>query len=835
MKRQILTLAAFVVTIAAYSQTTSRNLNTIRKKFFEEKERLEKEERLKEEDGDGDGLVQQFRRWEYLMKSRVTASGDIFDGDMQWKEWQKYQATHSEQFAAMVTQPKWQQVGSSLVPSLGGGAGRINVIRFDPSDTSTIYIGSAGGGIWKTTDGGTNWKPLGDNYPVTSIADIAIDPTDGNNIYVATGDGAGYELGADFWGGVYTAGILRSTDGGLTWSKAGKFMPQEFLNIIQRLIINPVNNKVLLAATRTGIYRSLDGGSKWKMVLANHCYDMEWNTADPRIVYAAGDGYIYKSGDAGATWTAIYGGMGKGRVSVEVSRSNSQVIYALSSDSLQKSTNGGVTWSHLSYPSGAAFYGYYDLMLACSPANSDYLIAGGMNTVKSTNGGASWTSIDNWSTYTASNYVHADKHAGIFYPRSTTDFLVGTDGGIFRTINGGLNWKDLSNGLMIAQVYRLGTTPQNANLITSGWQDNGCNKWDGTSWKRIFGADGMETAIDYTNENVIYEAYQYGSLQRSTDGGKIWSYIAPSTGNWVTPFVIDPVLNTRLFYASDSLYKTDNKGSSWTAVAAMRFNTGLATAISVAPSNNNIVYAASLNKIYRVDIAANTATLITNNLPVSSAGINYIAVSNTDPGKVWVALAGYNSGNKVYRTINGGTNWTNISGTLPNLPVNTIVYQNGSSDRLFIGTDIGVYTIDNTVADWFYFGKTLPNVMVHELEINYGSNKLVAATYGRGIWQVDLPPVAPIAISTSAKTIELKASVFPNPTTGLLNVQVTDAKQPLLVEVYKLTGEKVVSYTHDAAAAKSFKINISNQPFGNYIIRLKSGNAVTSREIQLIK
>ncbi|HRH59220.1 MAG TPA: T9SS type A sorting domain-containing protein, partial [Chitinophagaceae bacterium] len=447
-----------------------------------------------------------------------------------------------------------------------------------------------------------------------------------------------------------------------------------------------------------------------------------------------------------------------------------------------------------------------------------------------------WTTVDNWSSYTAPNYVHADKHTAIFYPGSTTDILVGTDGGIFKTTNGGTNWSDLSNGLAIAQIYRLGTTPQNTDLVISGWQDNGCNKWDGTNWTRVYGADGMEAAIDYTNENTMYEEYQYGGLQRSTNGGTSWSYIAPSSGFWLTPFIIDPVNSSRLYYgAFGSLYKSDNKGTNWSTVKGVSIGDYI-MAIAVAPSNNNIVYVAGNNRIMKADLTTNTATNITGTLPTTTSGINYIAVSDTDPNKVWVAMAGYTAGDKVFRTTDGGATWTNVSGTLPNIPVNTIVYHNGSSDRVFIGTDIGVFMIDDSLTDWVVYGKKLPNVMVHELEINYTSNELVAATYGRGIWQTHVPNRTPVAVAAGTKaTPQLKANLYPNPTNGLVNISVEDAQGEVLVDVYKITGDKAASYRFNAAAAKNIRLDLSSQPFGNYIVRIQSGDAVTTKTIQLNK
>lgn len=839
MKKVVLFLALGISCSVLYAQT-QRTLNSVRKQFNEEFERLRREGKTGKENASGDGLMQQFRRWEYMMRSRTLPGGIIPDGSHQWNEWHKYQATHSDQFKTAVALPAWKQVGNSLVPSNGGGAGRVNVVRFDPVNTNIIYAGTAGGGVWKTTNGGGSWTPLGDEFPVTSIADIAIDPNNGNNIYVATGDGAGYEFGVsnDFWGGVYTSGILRSTDGGITWAKATPIFDQSSREIVQRLVINPSNANVLLAATRTAVYRTTNGGNSWRKVLTAHCYDMEWKPGDPLTIYAGGDGNLYRSTDGGANWSTLKNGIGTGRMSIEVSASNPLVIYALAASTLQKSVDGGTTWAAKSFPSGAGFYGYYDLVLSCADANSDYLVAGGLNTVKSTNGGTSWSSVDVWYSFTSPNYVHADKHAAVFYPGSTSNILLGTDGGVFQTNNGGSSWIDLSNGMAIAQVYRLGTTPQNTNLVISGWQDNGCNKWDGTSWRQLFGADGMEAAIDPTNQNTLYECYQYGALQRSLDGGLSWSYIAPSSGDWITPFVIDPVVSTRLYYATSSLYKSDNRGNSWSLVPGVNFSStgGYASAIAVAPSNNNILYVTSPTKMYRVDISTNTATVITGTLPVNLTGINYIAVSNTDPNKVWVVLGGYSNGNKVFKSTNGGTTWTNVSGTLPNLPVSTIVYQNGSNDRVFIGTDIGVFATDNTQPDWLFYNNKLPNVMIHELEINYTSNKLVAATYGRGIWEVTLPAPSPAGIAQkTVKQAELAATVYPNPSNGIVNIQVPSATQEVQLEIYKLTGEKVMSKTFSATEAKAIRIDISRQPFGNYIIRMNSGDAAVSKEVQLVK
>lgn len=856
MKLKFTQLLAFSTLLCVFSNAQNtlnspRNFYQIQKQFYSRYTQLEKRGSVeKKEVGEKeDGLITKFHRWEYLMRSRTFPSGNLPDGNIQWNEWQKFMESNAAGFAARTAaQPVWQQVGSNTVPSQGGGIGRVNVVRIDPNNTNTIYIGSAGGGVWKTTNGGTTWSCLSDNFPVTSISDIAIDATNPNNIYVATGDEDGYEAtwqsDNDFWGGVYTAGILRSMDGGTTWERVSMRVAQSNNELVQRMLINPVNNKVLLAASRRGIFRTVTGGKAWENVLPAHCHDMEWKPGSPNVVYAGGNGVLYRSKDAGATWKILKSGLGGGRMTIEVSEASPLVIYSLSeTGTFYKSSDGGATWVAKSYPYAAGFYGYYDLTLGCSQADADVLIAGGLNTAKSINGGTSWTTIDNWSSYTSPNYVHADKHAAVFFPGSTTNALVGCDGGIFKTTNGGTSWTDLSNGLMLAQIYRVGITPQNPDLVTSGWQDNGCNKWDGTNWTRIYGADGMGTEIDYTNENTIYESYQYGSLQRSYNGGATWSYIAPSGGAWVTPFIIDPVISSRLYYASFSLYKSNNQGTSWSTVPGVSLG-DYGTAIAVAPSNNNIVYAASLGKMYRADISAGTAYNITAGLPVSQAGINYIAVNNQDENQVFVALSGYSAGNKVFYTPNGGATWQNISGNLFNLPVNTIVYQNNSG-IVYIGTDIGVFYLDNTSANWQSYGSGLPNVMVHELKINYGSNKLVAGTYGRGIWQVDLvSPSRPVTRTVAVENVKekiqpagevLKVNIAPNPTSGKLNIQVQNATADVSVEVYRLSGDKILTYNFSKEDASSMQINLRGQITGNYVLHIRSGEAIVTREITLTK
>lgn len=710
------------------------------------------------EDSQDKSFYNQFKRWEYLMEARTFPSGNLPDPSIAMKEYDSYKAAHPESFGTRSA--NWTPVGAAVVPGNGGGVGRINVIRFDPNNSNTMYIGAAGGGVWKSVDGGASWSDITSSIPVTSIADIAVDPGNSNIIYIATGDGYGYEAtwqsDNDFWGGVYSSGVLKSTDGGQTWSTTGLSYTQNIKEIVQRLVISPSNSSLLLAATRSGIYRTSDAGVSWTLVNANHCYDIEFNTADPNTIYAGGNQDLLKSVNGGQTWTVMKDNLcGTGRISIETSAANSQVIYALcESGTLSKSTDGGATWTTKASPSGAAsFYGYYDLILECSDANADVLLAGGLYVAKSTNGGTSWQTISSWSPYTASNYVHADNHELEFLPGSTQTIFSGNDGGIFKSTNQGTSWTDLSAGLRIAQIYRLSTSATDPSIVYSGWQDNGSNRWNGTSYTQVYGADGMEALVDYTNANIVFIETQYGSIYKSTNGGASFSYVAPSSGAWLTQYIMDPVDHNKMYAGYSSLYRSTNNGSSWSVFGSNIYGGNTCTAIAVAPSNTNYIYTSSLGLMKKTTNGASPFSDITAGLPVASAGINYIAVSNTDPNNLWVVFSGYSAGNKVFHSANGGSTWSNVSGTLPNIPVNTIVYENGSPNRVYIGTDIGVYYRDDNTSDWVFYNDGLPNVMVHELEINYTSDKLVAATYGRGIYEADLAGSSPtLTIATTPFT-----------------------------------------------------------------------------------
>jgi PKD repeat protein len=709
-----------------------------------------------------------FRRWEAYMAPRVYPSGDVtlpsqtYDN---YVEWLNANPGNSNQNSISGS---WTLLGPIGKPN-GGGAGRINFLRFDPNNTNIMYVGAPDGGLWKTTNGGASWSTNTDLLSVIGCSDIAIDPTNTQTMYLATGDGDA--------GDSYSMGVFKSTDGGLTWNSLPNLSwTRNQARTISRLLINPTNPLIIMAFGSSGIWRTTDGGSTWSQPTGtfNGIKDAEFKPGDPNTVYAAGT-VFKKSTDGGLTWTTITTGLtGIGRMAIAVTPANNTYVYVLAAKSsdngflaLIRSTNSGTSFTTrmastttnniLGWDNGAdaGGQGWYDLAIAASPTNAEEIYTGGVNIWKSTNGGTSFTLNAHWFGGYSKPYVHADIHDLIFLPGSGTTVFSGCDGGVFKTSNSGTAWSDISANLAIAQQYRIGLSASNANLLVSGHQDNGTNKYNNGPWSQIYGGDGMEAFIDRTNDNIIYASYVYGEYVKSTNGGT--SFAAITTGipfgtgtqDWLCAWHQDPVTaNTIYAGGRAALYRTTNGGTSWSALGTPT-GTGNITDFVICPSNNTIIYSikSGTNAVSKSTNSGTNWTAVSTGLPTGVAPTS-ITVSNTDPNLVFVTYSGYGATNKVYKSSNGGTSWTNLSSGLPNIPVNTIVYQNNSANRgIYIGTDVGVYYMDDTTP-WISFNNGLPNVAIRDLEIYYPTGRLRAATYGRGTWDSDLysaVPSVPIA------------------------------------------------------------------------------------------
>ncbi len=831
---------------------SSRNFYAIKKAFDTywagKKPAIEKNEKEESETPE-DGSYLQFERWANFIEPRVFPSGNLFNPTILQKEFEKYKSRISLR-ESRSNSSNWSFIGPAVIPVGGGDAGRVNCISISPKDTSTIFVGAASGGFWVTHNGGSTWSTTTDLLPSICIADIAINPNNPDTMYVATGDGYGYTVPEGnvqvFWGGTYSAGVMKSTDGGNTWNTTGLGYPDDSLIIINRLLILPTNPNILLAATTNGIYRTSNAGTTWSKVYNGQVFDLAFNTANADTVYAVNTTDVYKSTDAGATWLALTNGLfsASDRITIATTPANSKVIYVMNvigdfdaTGNLYESNDGGKTFKSETFPSGASFYGYYDDVMSVSQTDANTLYCGGADLVKSTDGGISWSPAANTS-YPATNYVHYDNHAVAFYPNNNEKVLCGNDGGIFRTTNGDTAWTDLSNGLAIKQYYRMASSASNANFILAGSQDNGTDRYNGSTWDQIYGDDGMQPLIDYTSDLIDYASVENGELFKSTDGGNNFNSIAPYLGiegNWTTPYVLNPAHHNTIVAGFTDVYRSYNGGNSWTDISGSKISLsgGFINALVIAPSDTNYIYAATYSDIMRTTDDGNTWTDITGSLPVFQSAIIGIAVSSYDPQKIWVTFSGYQDTIKVFASNDGGATWTNYSGTLPNIPVDCITYQPNSKDVLYIGTDFGVFLRDSTMSDWTAYNNGLPNVTVNQLEIVPSDSQLRAATYGRGMWKTGLYDwTAGISTINAAGN---NITVFPNPSSGLFTVDI-DSKQTdnLSLSVFNLIGEKVLTTQKLMQPGDNqFEIDLSSQAKGMYFIFLNSGSHSAVKKIML--
>ena len=704
----------------------------------------------------------QFKRWEYEMESQINPETGEFPTQTPMQVYNSMKQAGGIQ--SLTSNNSWTSLGPSSSLSGYAGIGRVNCIAFHPTDNNTYWVGTPEGGLWKTSNNGTSWICLTDSNDILGVSSIII-PSNyatSNTIYIATGDRDK----------LYTSrsiGVLKSTDGGLTWNTTGLNYSLAQNKKVNKLLLDPNDNNTLIAATNNGVYKTTNGGTTWNTLLTSTPFlDMEYKGNSFSTLYGSDvNGDIYRSTNWGSTWTKTLSTTGY-RAEISVTDADSTIVYAMIANNtdygllgIYKSTNSGLSFTSIysstnlmgwnADGSDLGGQGWYDVSIATSPTNSNKVIVGGVNSHRSTNGGTVWTCSNHWSNGTNQPIVHADKHNLVY--RSNGDLFECNDGGVYISTDDGLTWTDKSNGLINSQMYKLGVSKTVSTETITGLQDNGSKLLSSGVWSDVKGGDGMECLIDYTDVNIQYGTYTNGQISRTTDHWLNATDIEPSSagsGAWVTPYIIDPVSHNTLYAGYTDVWKTTDKGTNWTKISIMNTSDKIRS-MAISPSNTSILYVADPSKIWKTSNGGTNWTNVTGTLPVTNSSITYIAIKSTDTNTVWITLSGYNSDN-VYKTTNGGTSWTNISTGLPNIPITSIVQDttNTTSEVLYAGTYLGVY-YKNGTNNWQEYNSSLPKVRIGELEIYYDANpqnnKLRAATYGRGLWEIGLysAPSAPLA------------------------------------------------------------------------------------------
>jgi len=702
-----------------------------------------------------------FKRWEYMMQSRVSPDGTRPAPDEVLKAYDAF-TDNTES-----TSGNWISYGPSLIPSPGPpgylGLGRLNVIAFHPTDANILFVGSPSGGFWKTSDGGLNWITTTDTMPTLGVSAIAVDYSNPSKILIGSGDrDAGDAPGL---------GVFRSLDGGATWSASATGMGSK---TVGRILQHPGTATTFLAATSGGVYRSTDGGSTWTLSVSGNFKDICFKPNDPNIVYAAmitsaGPGF-YRSTNNGASFISITSGLTAGqRGVIAVTAANPNYVYFLQSNTssgfkgLYRSTDAGLTFTTRSTSpnildwtcdgSGSGGQGWYDLALTADPANAEIIYVGGVDVWKSTNGGTSWAINSHWYGGCGVAEVHADCHFLTYSPVNGTLWAC-NDGGVYFTTNGGTTWTDRTQTMTIGQIYKIGQSQTVKEKVINGFQDNGTYTYNASGWEQSGGGDGMECAVDFTNAAYTYYTIYYGDIYRLLNNGNDFHIAGNGTfgitesGAWITPFILSKSDPKMMFVGYKNIWrcpdvKTTNNPV-WTKISnnLAGSNSNNMAVLEQSPVNTDILYAArSGNKLFRTDNcmdASPTWVDLTASLPAASTPTD-LAAHPTDQNTVFMTL-----GNNVYQSINKGQSWSNITGNLPNIHMNTVACYANAPEALYVGTDAGVYYKDLNTVTWIQFSTGLPvSAEITELEIYYdndsvSSDAIRASTYGRGLWGSDM-------------------------------------------------------------------------------------------------
>jgi photosystem II stability/assembly factor-like uncharacterized protein len=751
-------------------------------------------------------------------------------------------------------------------------SGRITDIVRHPSDPNTFYIGSAVGGVFKTTDNANSWTPITEDIPTLSVGSLGLSKSDPETIYLGTGEANGSVNSGAFFG----SGIYKSTDGGNNWEQKGL----ENSNQIGRLVVDEENPDLVYAAVtgvqygyndERGLYKTVDGGDSWEQILFVNdsvgCIDVVVSPFDKNIIYAAmwertrrpwirdyagpASG-VYRSQDGGESWTHLEGSQyglpvsddDRGRTGLAISKTTPGVVYAVFTDNpitnrfhgVYKTSDGGENWINIDGDINQgtfSSFGWYFAQLRVDPEDDDIIYVLGQRSYRTTNGGTSWEQIST---------THVDAHAMAFFDGNSKDVLLGDDSGIHSSENLDPFFTEFSN-LPITQFYEIEVDFLNPEKLLGGTQDNNTlmNR-DGAidNYESIFGGDGFHVKVDPTDSDIVYAESQFGNLGVSFDGGESFQFglngIEQSERtNWNTPVFLSPLDPSFVFYGAERLYRSI-QAQEWEAISpdltdglhsSGSASWGTLTAIGLSAQNLDVIYVGTDDaNVWTTRDGGENWQKIDADLP--ERYVNHITVNPDNDLEAVVCFSGYRYLDyqaHVLRTQDGGVTWEDISGDLPEVPANDFVYDPDMDNRYYLATDLGVWYSDNLGENWEIMDDGIPLTIASDLVFHGPTRTLYAGTFGRSMYSVELQ-LDPSSTSNLSEHIDV--NIFPNPTERLLTVDISNNE----IEVHYLT---VIDYTGKNVLQKNIEKNtdqvqleVGDLTTGNYmlVLRDKAGKII---------
>ena len=727
----------------------------------------------------------------------ITSHSNIFADEN--KKTDKKKKENSSIYSAL----KFRSIGPALM------SGRISDIVIHPENENLWYITAGSGGVWKTENSGTTWKSIFDGQKSYSIGCISLDPQNPNIIWVGTGENVGGRHVA------YGDGIYKSEDGGESWKNMGLKKSEH----LSKIIIHPKNSNIIWAASQgplwskggeRGVYKSYDGGKSWIQTLGDNEWigatDLLIDPRDPNLLYAAtwqrhrtiagylggGPGTaIYKSNNGGEDWIKLKSGLPKsnmGKIGLVLSPQNPDIIYAAieldrRTGGVYKSENQGAKWTKMSDAVAGGTGPHYYQELYASPHNFDELYLADNYMQVSYDGGKTFIRMNETEK-------HVDNHAVAFKKSDKNYILIGCDGGLYESFDKTLNWKFIDN-LPLTQFYKIAVDDNEPFYnVYGGTQDNNTqgapSRTDNihgirnSDWFIILGGDGHQPATEPGNPNIVYAQWQRGNLNRHDRKTGENTNIKPQPGfgekterfNWDAPILVSPHNPKRLYFASQRVWKSDDRGDSWQTISkdltnnierlstpffgskqkwnnawdvrAMS-NYSTITSLSESPIQEGLIYAGTDDGIIQVtENGGETWQKINikklNGLP-QTAFVNDIKADLYEKNTVYAVFDNHKFGDYnayIYKSKNKGFTWQKISN---NLPENTLLWRIAqdhiNSNLLFLGTEFGVYFTNNGGKEWTKLNGGMPNISVRDIAIQKRENDLVLGTFGRGIYILD--------------------------------------------------------------------------------------------------
>ncbi|CAA6830135.1 MAG: Unknown protein [uncultured Aureispira sp.] len=671
----------------------------------------------------------------------------------------------------------WNDLGpydaNNITSHYSPGIGRVECFYVNPNNAQQMYMGSRSGGFWRTADGGGTWQNTSDFLIASGVNTMDASPTNADSVLINVRNASNGS----------SHGIYQSGDAGATWTVTS-FNPANTNwgglgdnDQIYKIAYHPTISNLVFIGTSKGLYRSTDNLQTWTQLISNtDITDIEFHPTSPNIIYlydtyywGANQSLVLRSTDFGLTFSpsaTIVGNNDAGGI-IAVTPACPNCVYFASNNGVWRSDDAGQNFAFLTNPSSSCD-GF-----AVSDVDSLHLYYGYLDTYASSDGGYTFTQVTDWANSAPdTTYVHADLRTaecvnGVFY--------AGTDGYFCKSPDNALSWYRLNDGTGIREFYAVGISQSNSKVQMAGSQDNGTSILTDAGWVEWNGGDGMEAIVQPLNDQWMIGSWQYGTRQRTQDGGQSRHGIGSpegGSGDWQAPLMFDPNLQMKVYHCTDTLYVSDEFGEDWDTLGTPSF-TGNIKVGAVAENNSDNIIVVRNDAIELSQDGGQTFSSIAAGLPGHS--ITDVAFDPKDDRTIVVTYNRYQTDNqKIYISTDMGQTWSNITYNLGNMPIRTVVIDHTDASNIYVGAEIGVYYKPMQSNTWVLYNPNLPNTTVRDLEIQFGANTLRAATWGRGLWEYslvgrnDFPAILSTSI-TNPPTLEMPKVGTPQEVTSVLS------------------------------------------------------------------